>query len=202
MSPRAVLLPVGSLAAVAVVLWVQVAAGGRDFGPARSASPCLPRPVSSVSTGIDGLSEELVLLGLDGAACRLGDSREGLVLELAQQDQPTDAEVDAVRGGLLDAVDRLDREGRLPKVSALTDEALDQADLPSLAKRGLRALPDSLVDNRLQTDKVLRRTVNDLDVRTVLSSLDDPGQLNAVVNKAITRAVRDEIVDGLPHPFG
>lgn len=201
MRARAAVLPALALALVAVVLWVQLAAGGGDFVPTTTADPCASRPVAAVSSGVEGLSEELVLIGLDRAACRLGVSREGLVLQLAQQDDPTDAQVDAVRAGLTDAVDRLDREGRLPKASSLADEALGEADLPGFVKSALRALPDSFIDSRLKTDKVLRRTAADLDVRKVLTSLDEPAQLNGAVNAAITKAVKDEIVDGLPHPF-
>jgi hypothetical protein len=200
-SPRTAVLPGIAAALVAVTLGAQIRAGGGDFGPPRSADPCRPRPVEPVSRGIEGLSEQLVLLGVDGAACRLHLSREALVLALAQEDEVGDAEVEAVRGGLRDAVDRLDRERRLPRASSLTDEALEEADLPGLAKRAIRALPDSLIDNRLKTDEVLRRTVADLDVRRVLDNLDDPRQVDAAVNRAITGAVRDELIDGLPNPF-
>ena len=40
-----------------------------------------------------------MLLGIDGAACRLHVSREALTLELAQPGTRTDAEIDALRDG-------------------------------------------------------------------------------------------------------
>jgi hypothetical protein len=198
---RDALLPALSAALVAGVLGVQVAHGGGDFVPARTADPCVARAVAPVSQGIEGLSERLVLLGLDGAACRLGVSREGLVLHLAEPGSRTDA-VEALRGGLRDAVDRLDRDGELPKASALADEAVDAADLSGLVKSAIRVIPDALIDNRLKTGDVLRRTVDGLDVHRLLGNLEDPAAIDALVSAAVTQAVKDEIVDGLPHPFG
>jgi hypothetical protein len=191
---RAVALPVVAAALVSGVLGVQIANGGGDFTPARSASPCAHRAVTSVSTGIEGLTEQLVLLGLDGAACRLHVTREALALDLAQSRMPTDAQVDALRAGLLEAVDRLKAEGRLPPASTLTDEALDSADLNSFVKAAIRALPDSLINSVLNTDDVLRRTINGLDLRSLLANLNDPDQLSQQINAAVTKAVKDALV--------
>jgi hypothetical protein len=135
-----------------------------------------------------------VLLGLDGAACRLGVSREALVLDLAESGEPTDAQVAALRAGLLDAVDRLQAEGSLPKASALVDDALDGANLPALVKAAIRALPDSLIDSMLKTDDVLRRAIGNLELRTLLSDLDDPNALTDQINSAVSNAVRDSLV--------
>ena len=63
-------------------------------------------------------------------------------------------------------------------------------------------LPDALIDNRLKTGDVLRRTLDGLDVRRLLDNLDDPAKIETLVSAAVTDAVKDEIVDGLPHPFG
>lgn len=202
MRARDALLPALSAALVAGVLGIQVAHGGGEFVPARSADPCVARSVTPVSEGIARLSERLVLLGLDGAACRLKLTREGLVLHLAEPGERTDAEVEALRDGLRDAVDRLDREGSLPKPSALADEAVAAADLPGLVKSAIRVLPDALIDNRLKTGDVLRRTLDGLDVRRLLDDLDDPARIEAVVGAAVAEAVKDELIDGLPKPFG
>ena len=70
-----------------------------------------------------------MLLGIDGAACRLRVSREALTLELAQPGPRTDAQVDALREGLLAAVRRMEDDGTLPPASELVDEALENADL-------------------------------------------------------------------------
>jgi hypothetical protein len=201
-SARSAVLPAIAAALVAGVLGVQVANGGGEFAPTRSADPCAPRAVAAVSAGLDGLAEQLVLLGLDGAACRLATSREALVLRLGVEAGRTDAEVEAVRGGLLDAVDRLDREGRLPKVSALADEALDQADLPGFVEDLVRRLPDSFIDGRLATDDLLRTTVAELDVRALLGQLGDLSQAQATIRDAVVKAALQTFMDGLPRPFG
>ena len=102
--PRLVGLPAVALALVSGVIGVQLANGGGTFEPLRPADACAERTVTSQADGIDGLTERLVLLGIDGAACHLNVSREALTLELAQTDSPTDAQIDALREGLLSAV--------------------------------------------------------------------------------------------------
>ena len=63
---------------------------------------------------------------------------------------PTDAQVDALRAGLLEAVDRMKADGTLPPASDLVDEALDSSDLNGFVKAAIRALPDSVIDQRAQ----------------------------------------------------
>src|SRR4051812_4766422 len=127
-------LPLIAVLLVGAVLGVQVAAGGGDFVPRRPADPCVPRPIPPIPARLEPVAERIVLLGLDGAACRLGISRERLVLALADTRSPDPASAAALKAGLRDAVDRLDREGRLPRVSLLLPEALDQAELPAIVK--------------------------------------------------------------------
>ena len=193
-NPRAVLLPVLAAALVGGVLGVQLGSGGGNFVPARAANPCAVRSVTSVSTGLNGLTERLVLLGLDGAACRLGVTREALVLELATEPRPSTAEVDAVRAGLLRAVHLMKADGSLPKASELSDEAVDNADLSSFVKFLIRARPDSVIDGALKTDDVLERTINDLDLFAVLADLDDPDALRSRINDAVSKAVKDALI--------
>ncbi len=187
-------LPVVAVALVTGVLGLQLAHGGGEFVPLKPADPCAVRAVASTSSGIDGLSEELVLRGLDGAACQLGVSREALILQLAQQRGATDAQVDALRAGLLQAVDRMQADGSLPPASDLVDEALDRSDLNGLLKTAIRALPDSVIDNALKTDDVLRRTINQLDLRAVLANLSNSDDLTKQINSAITKAVQQALV--------
>ena len=194
---RTVALPVAAAALVSAVLGVQFAHGGGDYVPTTSAPPCVHRTVTSVSDGLDGLGEQLVLLGLDGAACRLHQSREALTLELARSQSPTDRQLRALRAGLLAAVTRLKDAGALPKVSSFTDEALDNADLNFLLKAAIRALPDSVIDAALHTDDVLDRTIENLDLRSVFANLDDPGELRGQINSAVTDAVKDALLDRL-----
>lgn len=200
MNVRAMVLPAVASALVAGVLGTQVANGGGDFVPLRAADPCLPRAIPQVSTGIDGLSEQLVLVGLDRAACRLGISREELVFTLGSGGDHAQGLVDAVRAGLRDAVDQLDRDGTLPKVSALTDEILDGVALNGLVERAIRALPDRLIDNRLPTDELLRRTIDELDIRALLTTLTDPAGVQAMITDAVKKAAVDLLISGL-NPF-
>jgi len=194
---RRVGLPVAALALVAGVLGVQVAHGGGEFEPLKPADPCAERTVVSQSEGIDALTERLVLLGIDGAACILGVSREALTLELAQTDTPTDAQVDALREGLLSAVDRMKDDGTLPPASELVDEALDNADLNSFLEAAIRALPDSVINAALKTDDVLTRAIEEIDLRTVLENVDDQQALDQQMEAAITQAVKDSLLDRL-----
>lgn len=192
-SPRALALPALALLLVSGVLGVQLANGGGSFEPLRPADPCAARTVTSQAVGIDGLTERLVLLGLDGAACRLHVSREALTLELAQPGPRSDAEIDALRAGLLDAVRRMEDDGTLPPASALVDEALDSSDLNAFLEAALRALPDPVIDSALKTDDVLSRTIDDLDLRTLLANLDDQQDLNTQLTAAVTQAVKDSL---------
>jgi hypothetical protein len=190
---RAALLPAIAAALVGGVLSVQLANGGGNFVPTRAADPCATRTIHIVSTGIDALTERLVLLGLDGAACRLGTTRESLVLKLATPGERAPAEIHALRAGLLGAVDRMKATGTLPPASDLADDALDDADLPGLVKLLIRALPDSVIDGALKTDDVLRRTIVKLNLRAVLADLDDPDALNQRIKAAVTQAVKDSL---------
>jgi hypothetical protein len=192
---RALTLPVVAAALISGVLGVQLANGGGEFAPSRSASPCAARTVTAVSTGIDGLGERLVLLGLDGAACRLGMTREALTLRIAEQKPPaTDAEINALRAGLLQAVDRMKADNTLPRPSELTDEALANSNLNGLLKAAIRALPDSLINSALKTDDVLRRAINGLDLRKLLSNLDNSDDLSEQINRAVTDAVKQALL--------
>ncbi len=194
---RRLALPLIAALLVGAVLGVQVAAGGGDYVPRRPADPCVPRPVAPIAARLEPLAEQIVLLGLDGAACRLGISRERLVLALADSRSLDPRAPAALKAGLRDAVDRLDREGRLPKVSQLLPEALDQSDLPGIAKTIIEAIPARFVDNALPTAPVLRRTIDQLDVGRLLHELNDPSQLDPAIQSAILQAALHQILDRL-----
>ncbi len=83
--------------------------------------------------------------------------------------------------------------GTLPPASDLVDEALDSTDLNSFVKATIRALPDSVVDAALKTDDVLTRTIDDLDLRTLLANLDDEQSLTQQLDAAVTQAVKDSL---------
>ena len=196
---RRLALPLIAVLLVAAVLGVQVAAGGGHYVPLHPANPWAPRPVPAIPAQLEPLTEQVVLLGLDSAACRLGTSRERLVLALAETRSLDPRQSAALKAGLADAVDRLDRQGRLPKVSQLLPQALDQANLPGIVKTIIEAIPDPIVDNLLSTAPLLRRAINDLDINRVLHELGDPRQLNSVLQSAILQAAQRQILDRL-HP--
>ena len=195
--PRWVWLPIAAVLLVGAVVGVQLANGGGTYEPLRPADPCAERTVTSQAEGIDALAERLVLLGVDGAACTLGVSREALTLDIARGGPASDAEVDALRSGLRSAVARIERDGSLPPASDLVDEALDAASLNGLLERAIRALPDSVIDRALPTDDVLDRAIDDLDVRSLLENLDDPDDLQQQVQAAVVQAVKDSLEDRL-----
>lgn len=193
-SRSVVALPVVALVLVTGVLGVQVASGGGSFTPLLPASPCDVRDVTSVSTGIDAITERVVLLGLDRAACRLGTTREALILQLAQSSQQTDAQIAALRTGLLGAVDRMDADGTLPPPANLVDDAVAHSDLNGFLKVAIGVLPPSAVNGALKTGDVLRGTINGLDLRTVLANLDNPDDLTQQIRAAVTTAVEQALL--------
>lgn len=194
---RVAILPAVAAVLIALVVGVQFAYGGGDFVPLRGANPCTVRTASSVSTGVDGLSERLVLLGLDGAACRLHTSREALTLQLAESSHPTDAQVAALRYGLLRAVDLMNAAHQLPPASDLVDAGLAGSNLNSFLKAAIRALPASVINRAVSTPDVLRRTIDNLDLRALLANVDNPDNLNAQINTAVTKAVQQSVVAAL-----
>jgi hypothetical protein len=196
---RTLALPLIAALLVTAVLGVQVAAGGGDYVPRRPANPCAPRPVPPVPARLEPLAERIVLLGIDGAACRLGVSRERFVLDLANDRSPDRRTTAALHAGLRDAVDRLDREHRLPRVSQLLPKALAQSGLPGIVKTIIGLIPAGTVDRTLPAGPLLRRTVDRLDIGRLLRELDDPARLSAAVRAAILRSARDEILGRL-HP--
>ncbi|HSS68517.1 MAG TPA: hypothetical protein VLK34_08190, partial [Nocardioidaceae bacterium] len=139
-------LPAVALALVVGVLAIQVANGGGSFKPLQPADPCVARTVTSQADGIDGLTERVVLLGIDNAACQLHVSREAFALELAQPATRTDADIDALHDGLLAAVQEMKDDGSLPPASDLVDDALATADLNPFLEAAIKALPDSVID--------------------------------------------------------
>lgn len=194
-------LPVLAALLVAVVLGVQVANGGGAYEPLRPADPCSPRETTSRSDGVEGLTEQLVLIGIDEAACTLQVSREELTLRLARPGERTDAEIDALRAGLQSAVARMEAAGTLPPASSLVDEVLASADLNGFLKAAIRALPDGVVDAALKTDDVLTRAIDDLDLRELLDNLTDRDDLEQQIGAAVEQAVKDSLVDRLRTVF-
>jgi hypothetical protein len=117
----------GAVVASVVLLGTYLAAGGASYTPAKSQDPCKARPWRNPE-GLAQLAEQFSLSALDGAACKLGVSRETLAQALAssaarerfaQRYDLTDAQIArAVRSGLLRAVDDAERAGALSPLVA------------------------------------------------------------------------------------
>ena len=71
---------------------------------------------------------------------------------------------------------------------------MDESNLNGFLKAAIRALPDSLINAALKTDDVLRRAINELDLRNLLANLDNPDDLTRQINAAVTQAVKDSLV--------
>jgi hypothetical protein len=108
----------------AALVAVYGAAGGLDYQPATPPDPCEPRTWPANSS----FQEQAALSALDGAACKLGVSREQLGLAFTSQarlsrfqreEGYSDDEIQAAaRAGLLRAVDDGERSGRIGGVEA------------------------------------------------------------------------------------
>jgi hypothetical protein len=136
----------GLLAAAAILVVVEFGLGAAGYGSGKVADPCRPRTFAG--SGIDATVQRVVLDGLDGAACKLGTSREELVLSLGsggsfpprRWDRPTIET--ALRAGLLGAVDRAEQRGDIPGfVVPLLRRAIRSAPLDELI-RGAISLRD------------------------------------------------------------
>jgi hypothetical protein len=110
---RAAVLGAAIAASVALIV-IYIAAGGTDYKPASIADPCKPREWRTAG-GFQGLADQVARSAADGAACKLGVSREELVTALAtpagrqefiRAHGLSQEEVDdAVRAGLDRAID-------------------------------------------------------------------------------------------------
>jgi hypothetical protein len=205
-----------ALIAVAVMLsaglfGVQLAAGGADFVPQRPADPCQDRERTGTDD-LEALAETVVLTGLDEAACKLGVSRERLLLavpskkdraELAQEahtDQRGIAR--ALKNGLRAGIDRLEKRGQLPTASKLLPSV---ADLLGLPESVVEIIPDSVVDELPPTADVLRWSLDKIDFNAVLADLDGHKSLESALLDAFLQGAIDEakapIEDALPDPL-
>ncbi|MGH2976056.1 MAG: hypothetical protein ACRDLL_14495 [Solirubrobacterales bacterium] len=152
---RGRLLVGGALVAALVLVGVYLAAGGASYAPAKTQDPCKARPWRNPE-GLGQIAEQFSLSALDGAACKLGVSREALAQALASESARkqfakryhlSDAEIArAVRAGLLRAVDDAERAGALsPLLAGPLREMLREIPLD----RAIELINDaeSLLDN-------------------------------------------------------
>ena len=104
-----------------------VALGGTSYEPTPVANPCAPR-AHREPNGTDERLQLVVLAAADAAACRLGVSREELVLALrstdeldqlaAEKGKSRDELEEALRDGLVRAVGQAEDEGLIGDTTA------------------------------------------------------------------------------------
>lgn len=131
-------LVIGAIVAALALVTTSLALGGASYEPTPVKDPCQPRTWRSPGS-LDEIAQQLTLSALDGAACELHVSRETVVLALGTPEGRSRFEndprlADALRAGLLRAVDDAERAGAIPGIVA---DALRQ---------GIESLPaDQLV---------------------------------------------------------
>jgi hypothetical protein len=139
--PAAIMLAL--LAAAVALVGVELGKGAAESVSPPLAKPCRPRP-AFVGSGLDGIIQRILLDGLDGAACRLGTTREELVLSLRpgtgirlrHADRST-VEA-AIRAGVLRSVDEAERRGDVPGFLApVVRRLVETAPLDTLIQGGI-----------------------------------------------------------------
>lgn len=115
----AVLAGAGLVVASLALPAAAAAAGGSDLGEFELADPCAAGADPYPGSGLDAMTQRLVLSGLNGAACELGTTREELVLSLEPR-SGVDLEWDrdtieqALRAGVDRAIEDADERDSLP----------------------------------------------------------------------------------------
>lgn len=119
---RARLLVGGAIVAALALVGAYLAAGGASYTPEQTRDPCQHRPWSNPQ-GLGEIANQFSTSALDGAACKLGVSRETLARALASPAARErfakrygidDAKLArAIRAGLLRAVDDAEEAGAL-----------------------------------------------------------------------------------------
>jgi hypothetical protein len=119
---------VGSAIALSVgLVGVYLALGGSSYEPTPVADPCEVREWRSPD-GVEEAAQQFALSALDGAACELRVTRETLAVALATEESRAafateygieGAELEeAVRAGVLRAIDDAERAGALSELAA------------------------------------------------------------------------------------
>jgi MFS family permease len=121
-SPDLVALGAGVMALVCLLVVLEFRAGARDYGTRTYVDPChSPADPYPQGHGLDGTLQRISLSAIDGAACKLGTSREELILSLDSKG-PFGNKVhwtrgtleDAVRAGLVQAITDADHRNSIP----------------------------------------------------------------------------------------
>jgi len=125
-----------STGAAALLVGIYLALGGASYAPANVANPCAPRDWTEPD-GLDEVGEQIVLSALDGAACKLGVSREEIVLAFENEEtlkafgrehDVSEAELERLaRIGLERAIDDAEHAGALsPRLADLVRGVVDR----------------------------------------------------------------------------
>lgn len=125
---RGRLLVVGAVVASLLLVGAYLAAGGSSYEPEKVQNPCKPRPWTNPQT-LGQIANQFSISALDGAACRLGVTRETLARALASPEArerfskryhiDDEKLTKAIRAGLLRAVDDAEEAGALSPLLAV-----------------------------------------------------------------------------------
>jgi hypothetical protein len=124
---RGFLLVVGAVVVSAILVGAYLAAGGSSYTPEKVQNPCEPRPWSNPQS-LGEIANQFTVSALDGAACKLGVTREALARALAtpegrerfKEKYGIDDKklAQAVRAGLVRAIDDAEEAGALSPLIA------------------------------------------------------------------------------------
>jgi hypothetical protein len=133
-----------SVAAALALVLAYLALGGASYAPAKVADPCATRDWRNPQ-GLEEVGEQIVLSGLDGAACELGVSREEMVLALANSDS---RERFAREHGISDQrLEELVRDGLMRAVDDAEEADALNPTIANILRGIVRSVPvDELVD--------------------------------------------------------
>jgi hypothetical protein len=145
-----------STVAAALLVALYLALGGASYAPASVADPCAQRDWSEPN-GVAEVGEQIVLSAIDGAACKIGVSREDVVLAFENRDTlkafgrehgVSEAELERLaRAGLARAIADAENAGALtPRLADLIRGVVDRIP-PGLLIDLLDRAPDFLFPN-------------------------------------------------------
>lgn len=122
------MLIVASVVVSLLLVGAYLAAGGSTYEPEKIQDPCQPRPWSNPQT-LGQIANQFTISALDGAACKLGVSRETLARALATPEArerfterygiDDEKLARAIRAGLVRAVDDAEEAGALSPLLAV-----------------------------------------------------------------------------------
>jgi hypothetical protein len=145
-----------STVAAALLVALYLALGGASYAPASVADPCAQRDWSEPN-GVAEVGEQIVLSAIDSAACKIGVSREDVVLAFENRDTlkafgrehgVSEAELERLaRAGLARAIADAENAGALtPRLADLIRGVVDRIP-PGLLIDLLDRAPDFLFPN-------------------------------------------------------